>query len=207
MIEIEGTTEIRKYEVLRRPHNKYGLSLVNEAKFLRQGFIIGGTYYLYNIFFDTTIEAATDDISYTIKIINDEIQDMELFLRSDEKVAVPADKMISTATVDFQKYRAITVDFGDIEKIVTKKEIIVHYDPKYLDKVVMIIKPDRDREGRKFYYIGVEELWNPEKIRDNFVITNYVHAQYYPDKRVFNHIDFSVNQYSKYIFEENSEML
>ncbi|WP_445506267.1 hypothetical protein [Niallia sp. 03190] len=54
MIEIEGVAEIRKYEVLRNSHNKYGLSLISEAKFLRQGFIIDGRYYLYNIFFDTT---------------------------------------------------------------------------------------------------------------------------------------------------------
>lgn len=202
MIEIEGITEICRHEVLRNPHNKYGLSLVSEAKFLRQGFVIGGIYYLYNIFFDTTIGAATDDVPYTIKIINEEIDNKKLFLRCDEKVAVPSHEMISTATMDFQKYRGITVDFGDIEKLVTKKEIIAHYNPKYLDKVVMIIKPDIDKEGCSFYHIEVEELWSPEKVRDNFVITNYVHAQYYPGKNVFNHIDFSVNQYSKAIFEE-----
>jgi len=188
MIEIEGVSQICRHEVLRIPHNKYGLSLVNEAKFLRQGFIIDGRYYLYNIFFDTTIGAATDDIPYTIKIINEEIPARKLFLRCDEKVALPADRMISTVTTDFQKYRGITVDFGDIERLVNKKEIIVHYNPDHLDKVVMIIKPDRDREGHSFYHIEVEELWNPDKARDSFVITNYVHSQYYPDKKVFNHV-------------------
>lgn len=202
MIEIEGISEICRHEVLRDPHNKYGLSLVNEAKFLRQGFIIDGRYYLYNIFFDTTIGAATDDVPYTIKIINEEIPTRKLFFRCDEKVAVPANRMISTATMDSQKYRGITIDFGDIEKLVYKKEIIVHYNPEHLNKVVMIIKPDRDREGSSFYHIEVEELWNPDKARDSFVITNYVHSQYYPDKKVFNHMDFSVNQYSKTIFEE-----
>lgn len=202
MIEIEGISEICRHEVLRDPHNKYGLSLVNEAKFLRQGFIVDGRYYLYNVFFDTTIGAATDDVPYTIKIINEEIPTRKLFLRCDEKVAVPADRMISTATMDSQKYRGITIDFGDIEKLVNKKEIIVHYNPEHLNKVVMIIKPDRDRDGRSFYHIEVEELWNPDRARDSFVITNYVHSQYYPDKKVFNHVDFSVNQYSKTIFEE-----
>lgn len=66
----------------------------------------------------------------------------------------------------------------------------------------MIIKPDRDREGRDFYHIEVEELWNPDRVRDSFVITNYVHSQYYPDKKFSNHMDFSVNQYLKAIFEE-----
>lgn len=202
MIEIEGISEIYRNEVLRIPHNKYGLSLVNEAKFLRQGFIIDERYYLYNIFFDTTIGDALDEIPYTIKIINDEIPERNLFFRCDEKVAVPADKMISTATMDFQKYRGITVDFADIEKLVYKKEIVVHYNPEHLDKVVMVIKPDMDWEGCSFYHIEVEELWNPSKAKDSFVITNYIHSQYYPDKKIFNHVDFSVNQYSKTVFEE-----
>lgn len=66
----------------------------------------------------------------------------------------------------------------------------------------MIIKPDKDQENSLFYHIEVEQLWNPEKIKDRFVITNYLHAQYYPSKKTFNHIDFSVNQYSKEIFEK-----
>lgn len=201
MIEINGISEICKHEQLRNPHNKYGLCLVNDAKFLRQGFIIDNRYYLYNIFFDTTIVDAIDDVPYTIKIINDEIPGRNLFMRCDEKLAVSADKMISTATMDFQKYRGITVDFVDIEKLVHQKEIIVHYSPQNLDKVVMIIKPDVDQEGNNFYHIEVEELWNPVKVMDKFVITNYIHAKYYPDKQAFNHIDFSVNQYSKALFE------
>ncbi|WP_213529628.1 hypothetical protein [Paenibacillus cisolokensis] len=85
MIEIEGISEICRNEVLRIPHNKYGLSLVNEAKFMRQGFIINGKYYLYNIFFDNTIGAPTDDVPYTIKIINEEIQNRKLFLDAMKK--------------------------------------------------------------------------------------------------------------------------
>lgn len=201
MIEIDGITEICKHEVLREPHNKYGLSPVENAEFLRQGFIMDGKYYLYNIFLDTSIGDANDNYPYIIKIINEEISDKKLFFRCDEKLAVPVDKMISTATTDFQKYRGIKVNFFDIENLVSKKEVIVHYDPNYLNKVIMIIKPDNDQYGRKFYHIEVEELWNPEKVKDSFVITNYVHAKYYPDKGAFNHIDFSVNQYSKDVFE------
>ena len=202
MIHINGIPEILRHEDLRTPHNKYGLSIVNGAKFLRQGFILDEKYYLYNIFFDTTIGDAFDEYPYTIKVIMEEIPAGSLFLRCDEKVAVPAIKIISTATIDFQKYRGITVDFGDIEKIVYKKEIIVHYNPDHLNKVLMIIKPDSDASGHSFYHIEVEELWNPSKANDPFVITNYIHSQFYPDKKCFNHIDFSVNQYGKAVFEE-----
>jgi len=54
-VEVDGIPEICRHEKLRAPHNKYGLSPVNDAEFLRQGFIIDERYYLYNIFFDTTI--------------------------------------------------------------------------------------------------------------------------------------------------------
>lgn len=202
MIAIEGISEVSKYEQLRQPHNKYGLSLVNDAKFLRQGCVLNDKYYLYNIFLDTTIGAPTDDVPYTIKIIIEEIPVKNIYLRCDEKVAVPVDAMISTATLDSQKYRGITVDFADIEKLVYKKEIIVHFDPEKLDKVVMIIKSESDKEGRDFYHIEVEELWNPTRVKDTFVITNYIHAQYYPVEKSFNHIDFSVNQYSREVFEK-----
>lgn len=202
MIEIDGISEICSHEELREPHNKYGLSLVNEAEFLRQGFIIDKRYYLYNIFFDTTIGGPIDEVPYTIRIINEEIPRRNLFLRCDEKVAVPADKLISTATMDSQKFRGITVNFADIEKMVQKKEVIVHINPEHLDKVLMIIKPETDQNDRSFYHIAVEELWNPERATDSFVITNYIHAQYYPGEKVFNHIDFSVNQYSQETFRK-----
>jgi hypothetical protein len=175
---------------------------VNESEFLRQGFIFKNKYYLYNLFLDTTIGGPSDNLPYTIRIIKDEIKDKNLFMRCDEKLAVPKSEMISTATMDFQKFRGISVDIAYIEKLVYKKEIVVHFDPDTLNKVVMIIKSDFDKDGCKFYHFGVEELWNPILIKDNFVITNYIHAQYYPEEKGFNHIDFSVNQYSKEVFEE-----
>lgn len=201
-VQINGISEILSREQLKESHNKYGLSLIKDAKFTRQGFIIGDSYYLYNIFFDTTIGEALDDVPYTIKIINEEIKTGKLYIRCDERLAVPKDKLISTATMDSQKYRGITIDFANVEKIVNKKEIIVHYNPERLDKVIMIIKPDKDKYNNKFYHIEVEELWNPERCMDAFVITNYIHAQYYPYEKSFNHIDFSVNQYSINVFNE-----
>lgn len=195
-IIINGIPDIIKHERLLKSHNKYGLSLVNNARFLRQGFILDGGYYLYNIFLDTSIgPPPIAEMPHALHIIQEEVHDMNLYMRCDEKLSVPVDKMISTATIDLQKYRGITLKLIDIEKVIKKKEIIVHYDEERLDKVIMLIKPDIDKNGLKFFHIEVEELWNPEKIRDWFVITNYIHAQYYPSNRSFNHIDFSVNQY------------
>ncbi|WP_349346840.1 hypothetical protein [Priestia megaterium] len=202
MISINGIGEIREHEQLAIPHNKYGLTLVNQVEFLRQGFILNNKYYLYNLFFDTTIDGPTDNIPYTLKIIQDEIKVKNIFMRCDEKVAVPVNEIFSTATMDFQKFRGITIDFREIEQLVYKKEIIVHFNPESFNKVVMIIKPDTDKKGRIFYHFEVEELWNPIRVKDTIVLTNYIHAQYDPEKKGFNHIDFSVNQYSKEVFEE-----
>ncbi|MFE4525327.1 hypothetical protein ACFRCQ_25010 [Cytobacillus firmus] len=201
MISINGIQEIRQHEQLMVPHNKYGLTLTNEATYLRQGFIINERYYLYNLFFDTTIGNPIDQFPYTIKII-EEINDRNVFMRCDEKLSVPKNEMVSTATMDFQKYRGISVDFASINELVYKKEIVVHFDPVTNNKVLMMIKPDTDKDLRRFYHFEVEELWNPNIIKDDFVITNYIHAQYYPDSKGFNHIDFSVNQYSKEVYEE-----
>jgi len=202
MIAINGISEICEHEQLRESHNKYGLNLVNNAEFLRQGFVLDDRYYLYNIFLDTTIGAPMDEVPYSIRIINEEIIDKNFYMRCDEKLAVPVHEMITTATMDFQKYRGITVDFTDIERAIFKKEIVVHFDSEKLDKVVMIVKPETDKEGQGFYHLEVEELWNPTRVKDEFVITNYIHAQYYPNKKIFNHIDFSVNQYSRETYEK-----
>ena len=194
-IRINGLNEIIEREDLKASHNKYGLSLVYNAKFSRQGFTIEDKYYLYNIFFDTTIGDPFDKVPYTIKVISNEINDFDLFIRCDELTAVPEKEKVETATMDAQKFRGITLEFTDIEKLISRKEIIVHYDPAKFHKIIMMIKPDKDSDGNIFYHIEVEQLWNPQKVRDSYVLTNYVHSQYYPDFKGFNHIDFSVNQY------------
>lgn len=194
MIEINGIEDILKHEILRNPHNKYGLSKLNNVCFLRQGFCIEETYYLYNIFLDTSIGSQVDTMPIILKIITDEIPDADIFMRCDENLSAPFEKMISTATVDFQKYRGITLDFANIDSLIRQKEIVVHIHPELLHKVILIIKPDRE-ENDTFYHIEVEQLWNPAMIKDDIVLTNYIHAKYYPSIRKFKHIDFSVNQY------------
>lgn len=51
----------------------------------------------------------------------------------------------------------------------------------------------------------IEELWNPEKVKDDIATTTYIHAKYLPNKKSFIHIDFSINQYSieKYALKYN----
>lgn len=190
---IKDLNEILIHEQLKKPHNKYGLTLVNDIAFMRQGFRLHDSYYLYNIFIDPSIGHPSDIMPYTFRIMVDEIENMDIYMRCDEELAVPYSDMISTATDDSQKFFGITVNFADINKLI-KKEIIVHYNPETGHKIIMIIKPDTDN-GNLFYHIEIEELWNTEKMKEDIILATFIHAKYYPSSQAFTHIDFSVNQY------------
>ena len=151
-------------------------------------------YYLYNLFIDTTISSPMDTMPYIFRIISDEIDDINLYLRCDEILATPFSKKFSTATVDSQRYYGINIDFADIDKILNK-EIIVHIHPELLHKILIIIKPDIENAER-FYHIEVEELWNTDKITDEYILANFIHAKYFSARKAFTHIDFTVNQYN-----------
>lgn len=199
-VHICDAKEIESHEKLRNPHNKYGLCAFSDSdvKFLRQGFQVGDTYYLYNIFLDPTIASKADIMPYTFRIISDEITRKTIFMRCDENLAIPAEKIFSTATVDFQKFHGITVNFASIESVLNK-EIIVHIHPVLAHKIVMVVKPDKE-SGNSFYHIEVEQLWSPDTIKDEFILATFIHAKYFPHKHAFTHIDFSVNQYEKSIY-------
>lgn len=190
---IKNLNEILCREKLKTPYNKYGLTKVQDIKFLRQGFQIDDLYYQYNLFLDTTIGSPLDTMPYTFRIITDEIENKDIFMRCDNNLSVPFNKKYSTATVDAQKYYGITVDFANIEAIINK-EIIVHIHPELLHKIVIIIKPDIEN-GVNFYHIEVEELWNTDNFKDDIILATFIHAKYYPEKHTFTHIDFSINQY------------
>lgn len=199
-VHICNVEEIERHEKLRDPHNKYGLSALSDSdvKFLRQGFQVGDIYYLYNIFLDPTIASTSDGMPYTFRIISNEIAEKTLFMRCDENLAVPAEKMLSTATYDLQKFHGITISFANIESILSK-EIVVHIHPALAHKLVMVIKPDKEF-GNTFYHIEIEQLWAPDTISDEFVMATFIHAKYFPHKHAFTHMDFSINQYEKDIY-------
>lgn len=200
---IKDLNEILSHEKLIESNNKYGLSILSDYEFLRQGFRIDDMYYQYNIFIDPTIGSPTDTMPYTFRIITNEIENANIFMRCDTNLAIPFSEKISTATVDAQKYYGITVNFADVDKLI-KKEIVVHIHPELLHKIVLIIKPDTEN-GIPFYHIEVEQLWNTDGLIEEIILATFIHAKYFPRDEVFKHMDFSVNQYdietyrSKYI--------
>lgn len=201
---IHDIDEIISHEKLTLPIDKYGLSDVTEAEFERQGFRLNDKYYLYNIFLDTSIGSPASDAPKTIEIIQRIKPNVQILTRCDENLAVLYSRMVSTATTDFQKWRGITLNFDNItEQIKSGKETIVHFDPQTLHKILVYIKRGTDETGAEFYHVNVEQLWNPEIFEsdEDVIITNYIHGTYYPTCEAFEHIDFSVNQYSREIFE------
>lgn len=199
-LPICNAQEIKCHEKLRALHNKYGLCEFSDSdiKFLRQGFQIEDTYYLYNIFINPSIASPCDNMPSTFRIISDEITDKKIFMRCDENLAIPAEKSFITATRDLQKLHGMTVSFTNIESIL-RKEIIVHIHPTMEHKILMVIKPDKEY-GNSFYHIEIEQLWAPKTINDDFVLATFIHAKYFPHKQAFTHMDFSINQYEKNIY-------
>jgi hypothetical protein len=201
---IYDVNEIVSYEKLTLPTDKYGLSDVTDAEFERQGFKLNDKYYLYNIFLDTSIGSPIAYAPKTIEIIRSVKPPVRILTRCDENLAVPYSRMVSTATVDFQKWRGITINFDNItEQMKSGKETIVHFDPQTLHKILVYVKRGANENGEEFYHVNVEQLWNPVIFvgAEDVIITNYIHGTYYPTHEMFEHIDFSVNQYSREIFE------
>ena len=191
-------------ESLVENHDKYGLTDVTSAEFKRQGFIIQDKYYLYNVFFDTSIGKPISSVPNTIEIIqHSNIGNLTIMMRCDKTLCVNKDEIVSTSGIGFEKWRGIDFQAHDIENhIINSKEIIVHFDPSTLNKLLFIIKPEKKCNGDSYYQISVEQLWSMSRISetDKKVITNYVHGCYYPEEKRFDHIDYSVNQYDMDIY-------
>lgn len=145
---ISDLNEIKRHEKLLDNHNKYGLSLLKDVTFGRQGYYIGDEYYLYNCFFDISIGRAIAEIPLTIELFN-LISNIDIYMRCDKLLSVPKTKAICTATTDFQKFRGISLLWDDIEKLVYGKEIVVHGNPKTLNKLLLVIKKDEEQNGGK----------------------------------------------------------
>lgn len=188
---IHDVNEIISHERLTLPTDKYGLSDVTDAEFERQGFKLNNKYYLYNIFLDTSIGSPVADAPKTIEIIRSVKPPVQILTRCDENLAVPYSRMVSTATVDFQKWRGITLNFENItEQMKSGKETIVHFDPQTLHKILVYVRCGTDGTGVEFYHVNVEQLWNPDIFEgaEDVIITNYIHGTYYPVREAFEHV-------------------
>lgn len=196
--------DVLTVEQLQEGCDKNGLSDITAAVFERQGFTIGNSYFLYNIFFDTSIGSVAATVPKTIEVIKKHPEAaVSVFMRKDTTLSVPTEKKVTSATRDMQKWRGITLKLNELEaQIKSGKEVIVHFDPQTMHKVITIIKPSELPNHELYYHITVEQLWAPESIcsDEDVVLMNFIHGCYYPKAQSFDHIDFSVNQYEKELY-------
>lgn len=201
---ITDIEDILTNEIIKVPSDKYGLYDVTEAHFERQGFKIDDRFYLYNIFLDTSIGDPCSDVPHVISLLKQIQEPYKLFMRCDENLSVLYENKVTIDTMDFEKWRGITLNFDTIDTLVKSgKETIVHYDSSTYNKILVYVNRGLDESGKQFYHINVEQLWNPELLpsHDKVITTNYIHGTYYPSTCTFEHIDYSINQYDSETYQ------
>ncbi|HEY8804094.1 MAG TPA: hypothetical protein VIM42_03125 [Clostridium sp.] len=186
----------------------YKLTKVTDVDFRQSGFIYNDNYYLYNIFINRKPIEICDKMPAVFQIISDNI-DLErgdLYLRLDERLAVPLTEADITHRLVFEKFRGLSFGFANT-KLEQIKNIIVNYDPETLNKLLMVIKKDYDSIlNEEFWHIELEQLPYIDRGKHSKnVCTTFIHGKYYPALQTFKHIDFIKNQYpfDKYCDKQN----
>lgn len=54
---------------------------------------------------------------------------------------------------------------------------------------------------KPFWHIEIETLPNPSN-KLGFVTTTFLHGQYYPERKIFSHIDYAKNRYKAEVYYE-----
>lgn len=194
----DGKLDIREIvdkEDFIYPINQYGLTKVNGATFKRDGLIFDGKGYFYNVFTNKTLLDQYDKMAGFAKIIHNDTGNCDILYRIDERLSVPENEYHDYTGVGYARYRGPQFDFRKCN-LDGEKTIIVHYNEKTLEKLLMVIKQRIDQNTNEaFWHIEIETL--PHRAADSgYVITTFLHGMYYPDRDVFTHIDYTKNQYN-----------
>ena len=123
--------------------NQYGLTSVPGVVFKADSFIFDGKAYVYNILTNQSKIKFSDTMPGFAKIIAEDACTGDILLRLDERLAVPAEQVISYSTPNFEKFRGPQFHFADTD-LAKVKTIIVHIDSESCDKLLMVIKKDYD---------------------------------------------------------------
>lgn len=193
-IDIRTITENEK---LLHNTNQYGLSIVNGVEFKRDYFVFENKSYLYNILTQTTPIKFGDTMPAFARLIVDNVQDGNILLRLDERLALPAEQAITYSSLDFEKYYGPQFHFRD-SMLKQPKTITVHIDDETCDKLLMVVKQDYDTvKEQPFWHIEIETLpYIEESTSSSHCITTFLHGMYYPESDTFSHIDYTRNQYA-----------
>lgn len=193
--------QVVKEEIFGYPTNSYNLTKVNGAIFKRDGLIFGGKGYLYSYFVPKVFIDQYDPMPGFAQIIYENTQDCDIFFRLDERLAMPADEYENYTGVGYARYYGPSFKF-DGSTLSDYKTVIVHIDDTTGAKLLMVIKKDYDQTVRKpFWHIEIEALPNPTK-KSGFITTTFLHGKYYPERKIFSHIDYAKNRYEAEVYYE-----
>lgn len=178
------------------PTNQYGLTKINGAAFKKDGLIFDGKGYYYNFFTDKTMITPDDCMVGFARVIQDNTNSCDVLYRLDERLSMPESEYYDYTGESFAKFRGPHFEFNG-SSLGGKKTIIVHYDENTMDKLLMVIKKGTDQNTKEeFWHIEIETLPYKESINTyDYVITTFLHGIYYPLREIFNHIDYTKNQY------------
>lgn len=192
------TIDIERFvegEIFNYQTNQYNLTKVNGATFKLDGLIFDNKGYYYNVLTNKTLMNPLDTMVGFARIISDEASHCDILYRLDERLSMPANEYRDYTGAAFAKYRGPQFDFS-AKNLTDKKTIIVHYDERTLNKLLMVIKQDIDQStGEEFLHVEIETLPYVNQNR-KYVITTFLHGMYYLEKGNFTHIDYANNQYS-----------
>lgn len=193
-------SEIVNDEVFAYEINQYCLTRINGAVFRRDGLIYDGKGYYYNIFTNKSLLGAMESMPAFARIITDAEGDFDILYRLDERLSMPESEYRDYTGVQFEKFYGPQFRF-DGSTLKDSKTIIVHIDPQNMAKLLMVIKKDFDQNSNEpFWHIEIETLPYPKDDYEGSYTTTFLHGMYYPEKKVFTHIDFTKNQYSNDIY-------
>lgn len=66
-----------------------------------------------------------------------------IYMRYDESLSVPEIEKMSIPTTDFEKWRGVTLYINLLDQqISTAKEVVAHYDPDSMHKILIVVKPE-----------------------------------------------------------------
>lgn len=194
----EGVIDIEQIvaeESLSYETNQYGLSNVNGVDFKEDYFLYDNKAYIYNILTNKEKIHFHDSMPGFAKIITEKINDGDILLRLDERLAIPINDTTFYSKQKFDKIHGPQFHFNN--KFENKKTITVHINNVTSDKLLMVIKQDYDsKNNQSFLHIEIETLpYIENDYKGKRCITTFLHGMYYFYIDGFTHIDYTKNQY------------
>ena len=181
------------------PITDYKLTKLTNVKFKQDGFIFDDKYHLYNRFIDRSPLKNGSFIPAIFYLLSQKVdfENADFFMRLDARLTVPLSEFSEGNRFLAAKYYGPSFSFSetDLHRI---KTFIVHGNPESGNQLLMVIKKDFDTLlNLEFWHVELETLpFYQNSTNNKRATTTFIHGKYYPQDKVFRHIDYIKNQYA-----------